>query len=99
MSVINELFEQLEKANHPIARSIHKGDQCKVLAIGFKARMILKDHKTHLPSKLTVIHGAVFYREGERVIQLKQYDEITVPTEIVHSVEAIDDSLCLLIQG
>jgi len=39
------------------------------------------------------------YKEGNKEIKLLQYDEVNIPLEITHSVEAIEDSLCLLTQG
>lgn len=99
MSVIKEILEQLETATHPIARAIYKGHDFKVLALGFKAAMILNDHKIHTASKLTVLSGLVIYREGDNEIKLTQYEEYDIPVEVTHSVEALEDSLCLLTQG
>ena len=97
--IIREILVQLETSTHPVAKAIHKSDHFKVLAIGFKKGMVLKDHKAHQPSKLTVLSGRVMYNEGERNFDLKQYDETDIPVEIIHSVEALEDSLCLLTQG
>jgi quercetin dioxygenase-like cupin family protein len=99
MSTISEIISALETASHPVARALHKGDQFKVLMIGFKKGMILQDHKAHIPSKLTVLQGSVVYREGEEEVHLPQYDEVGIPVEVTHSVEALEDSLCLLTQG
>ena len=52
-----------------------------------------------MQSKLTVLEGAVIYKEENREVKLGQYDEVEIPIEINHSVEAIEDSLCLLTQG
>ena len=96
---IKEILGQLETATHPIAKPLHKGDNFKVLAIGLKSGMKLKEHVASMPSKLTVISGKVFYKQLETETELQQFDEIEIPVNIVHSVEAIEDSLCLLIQG
>ena len=61
--------------------------------------MILKEHKAHIKSKLTVLEGAVIYKEEQRIIELEQYDEVEIPIEITHSVEAKEDSLCIVTQG
>lgn len=97
--VIKEALIQLETSQHPVARALHKGDYFKVLVIVFKKGMILKEHKAHMPSKLTVLEGTVFYKEGERVVDLKKFEETNIPVEIIHSVEAREDSICLLTQG
>ncbi len=96
---IKEINEQLKTAKHPVAKVLHKGDNFKVLVIGFKKRMTLKDHHASLPSKLTVISGKVVYKQNEKEIEIDLFDEIDIPINIIHSVEALEDSLCLLTQG
>jgi len=96
---IKSILEQLKSGGHPIAKVLHKGEHFKVLVIGFKSGMRLKDHKAHCTSKLTVISGCLFYRECERNIKLETFDEIDIPVNVSHSVEAIEDSLCILTQG
>ncbi|MNL35784.1 hypothetical protein D3C87_1578320 [compost metagenome] len=61
--------------------------------------MILKAHQTSLKAKLVVIEGKVNYIESERSIVLEKFDELEIPKTIVHSVEALEDSICLLIQS
>ncbi len=96
---IKEILTQLETSNHPVAKPIHKGDNFKVLAIGFKSGMKLKDHQANLPSRLTVISGKVVYRQQEKETELQKFDEMDIPVNITHSVEAMEDSICLLTQG
>jgi quercetin dioxygenase-like cupin family protein len=96
---IKEIKEQLKVTNHPVAKALHHGNDFKVLIIGFNQGMILKDHKAHITSKLTVLEGALLYKETNRTITLNQYDEVEIPIEITHSVEATQDSLCILTQG
>ncbi len=99
MTTTQDILSALESSTHPVARALHKGENFKVLLIGFKAGMVLTDHKAHIPSKLTVLQGAVMYRQGEKIFSLSQYDEVDIPLEITHAVEAIEDSLCILTQG
>ncbi|MEO6219551.1 MAG: hypothetical protein ABIO81_03920 [Ginsengibacter sp.] len=96
---IKEILKQLETSDHPVAKPLHKGDNFKVLAIGFKKGMKLKDHEAHTPSKLTVIEGKVIYKQSEKEIELQKFDEVEIPVNITHSVEALESSLCLLTQG
>jgi quercetin dioxygenase-like cupin family protein len=96
---IKEIKEDLKSSNSPVAKSLHHGSGFKVLLLGFKKGMILKEHRTHIQSKLTVLEGAVIYKEKNRVVNLLQYDEVEIPVEIMHSVKAIEDSLCILSQG
>ena len=96
---IKKIKEELENSDHPIAKSIHQGTGFKVLLLGFKKGMVLKEHKAHIKSKLTVLEGAVTYKEESRVVELNQYSELDIPIEISHSVTALEDSICILTQG
>ena len=96
---IKEILKQLETSDHPVAKPLHKGDNFKVLVIGFKSGMKLKDHQAHIPSKLTVISGKVIYKQHEKETELQKFDEIEIPVNTIHSVEATEDSICLLTQG
>lgn len=96
---IKEIKEKLKTSNNPVAKSLHQGSGFKTLVMGFNKGMILKEHKAHIKSKLTVLEGSVIYKENNRIVELKQYDEVEIPIEITHSVEALTDSLCILTQG
>lgn len=96
---IKEIKEDLKTSNNPVAKSFHHGTTFKVLIIGFNKGMILKEHKAHIQSKLAVLEGAVVYKENDRTFEMTQYDEVEIPIEITHSVEAMEDSLCILTQG
>lgn len=96
---IKEIKEELKASKHPVAKSLHQGSSFKVFIVGFKKGMVLKSHKTHYKSKLTILEGAVVYKEENRVVDLSQYDEVEIQFEMAHSVEAIKDSLCILSQG
>ena len=97
--IIKDILAELETASHPVAKALHKGEHFKVLVMGFKNGMVLKEHKAHMPTKLTVLEGTVEYRQGEAVTVLNKHDSIDIPVDIVHSVLAKADSLCLLTQG
>lgn len=99
MTTIKNIISDLKTASHPIAKALHKGKHFKVLMLGFNKGMVLKDHKAHTTSKLTVLYGNVIYKEGDKETQLWQYDEVEIPVDITHSVGAIEDSLCILTQG
>lgn len=99
MSTIASILTALETSSHPVARALHKGEHFKVLMMGFKKGMVLTDHKAHIPSKLTVLSGSVIYREANREVSLSQYEEVDIPVEVTHSVEGLEDSLCVLTQG
>ena len=85
---IKDIKEELKLSVNPVAKSLHHGTGFKVLLMGFKKGMILREHKAHIQSKLTVLEGAVIYKEADRIVNLMQYDEVDIPVEITHSVEA-----------
>jgi len=96
---IKNVLELLKTAHHPVARVLHKGEHFKVLVIAFKKGMRLEEHEAPKPTKLTVISGAVVYREAEREITLNIFDEVEIPVKVKHEVDALEDSICLLSQG
>lgn len=97
---IADIKTQLATSTHPVAKALHKNDHFKVLIIGFNKGMVLKEHKAHQPTKLTVLEGSVIYKEAEgRTLTLQQYSEVEIPVNLIHSVEALEHSICLLTQG
>ena len=97
--IIKEVLAQLENAVNPVVKILQRGDQFKVIAMGFKKGMVLKEHKTPIPAKLVVIDGSIIYWQGEESIALNKFDEHEIPVDIIHAVEALEDSICILIQG
>ncbi len=97
--ILKQIAIDLETAQHPVAKALCKGEHFKTVAIGFKKGMILKEHQSHLPAKLFVLNGQVIYKENDVCTTLNALDEIEIPIKILHSVEALEDSLCLLTQG
>lgn len=97
--VIKEALTEVELKNHPVARILHKGDMFKVMAIAFQKNMILREHKTHLPATITVMKGKVNYRTADSFTTIEEYDDFQIPINETHSIEALEDSICLLVQG
>ena len=97
--VITSALQELEKATHPIAKIIHNDANCKTLVLVFKKGMVLKEHKTNVPTTLLVMDGEIEYSIGEEKITLKKYNQTGIPIGLLHAVVAKEDSVCLLIQG
>jgi hypothetical protein len=97
--MLKELFQKLENTDSPVTQVVQNTACSKVIAIAFKKGMILKEHKTDVPAKLLVIKGNVIYKEQKQQEALFLYDEKNIPVAVMHSVEAIEDSLCLLFKG
>lgn len=97
--MFKDILEKLENAVNPVVQVVQNTSCSKVIVIAFKKGMVLKEHKTDVPAKLLVIKGNVIYKEEDRHEALFLYDEKNIPVTILHSVEAIEDSLCLLFKG
>ena len=96
---IKQILKDLESAKRPVAKVLQSGTNFKVIAIGFTKNMVLEDHKTDIPAKLIVLEGKVVYKECEKMVILSQYEETPIPAGVMHSVTALEDSLCVVIKG
>ena len=97
--IIKEILADLETKDHPVAKALYKKDGFKVLMLAFKEGMILKEHKAHIPTKLVVLEGSVKYISETTEIELGKYDEFDIPVNDLHAVSALENSLCMLLQG
>ena len=97
--IIKEILADLETKDHPVAKALYKKDGFKVLMLAFKEGMILKEHKAHVPTKLVVLEGSVKYISESTEIELGKYDEFDIPVNDLHAVSALENSLCMLLQG
>jgi hypothetical protein len=97
--IIKVAIAELMLKGNPVVKMLHKGIAFKVIVLVFKKGMILKEHKTSLPTKLTVMNGKVNYIGPSWNKIMDVYDELDIPLDEIHAVEALEDSLCLLIQG
>ncbi len=96
--MINELLDKLKKSETPVSKIIENNECGKIILLAFKKDMILKEHKTNTPAKLLIIKGEVIYTENKHNKTLKIYDSIEIPVDVLHSVKAIKDSICILIK-
>lgn len=83
----------------PVVKILKQGNSYKVIAIGLKKGAVLKEHKTAVPATLIVTEGSVLYKEHERSVELKRDTDFEIPINVLHSLLALEDSICLLIQG
>lgn len=97
--IIQQLLEKLENSSTPLAQALHKSDHSKALAMVFKKGMRLKEHKAILPSTLVVIKGEVVYKDSSSKITVRLYENCIIPVNVIHEVEATEDSICILMQG
>ncbi|HET8753130.1 MAG TPA: hypothetical protein VFM59_02135 [Salinimicrobium sp.] len=97
--VLKSIEKELETAVNPVGKLLHQGNNYRVMALGFKENMVLKEHKSDVPTKLLVIKGEVVYNNATSATTLGLYDEFEIPVEEYHWVEAKKDSLFLLFKG
>lgn len=93
---IQSILEKLPDSEKPIVQILHKHNDAKVLAIAFKRGMVLKEHKAQVDGKLLCIAGKVVYIEGNNRFEINKFQEKEITAFIPHSVEAIDDSICII---
>jgi quercetin dioxygenase-like cupin family protein len=97
--IIQDVLQQLENSTTPVVKILQRGEHFKVLVLGFKKGMVLKEHQTNITSKLVIVDGSIVYRRANDAVNLNKFDEIDIPINVPHSVEAQEDSICFLIQG
>jgi len=97
--IIQEVKAALAGAERPIVKVLQKSENVKVIVLGLKKGVILKEHQTNVTTKLVVIEGNITYREGSASVMIDRFEDIDIPVNTLHAVEAMEDSICLLIQG
>ncbi|HEY5327303.1 MAG TPA: hypothetical protein VIJ27_09910 [Mucilaginibacter sp.] len=97
--IIQEVLFKLKSATTPVLKILQSNDHIKVIVLGFKKKMILKEHQTDVPAKLIAIDGSVIYKEAGRIVTMNKFEDVDIPIYVIHSVEAIEDSICFLIRG
>ncbi|MDB5149860.1 MAG: hypothetical protein JWQ57_3880 [Mucilaginibacter sp.] len=96
---IEQVREQMPLAVGPVVKIVKQSSSYKMMAIGLKKGAVLKEHKTAVPATLIVTEGNVLYNEHERSVDLKRDADFEIPVNVLHSLLALEDSICLLIQG
>lgn len=99
MSIIKQALEELETKNNPFAKVLHKAADAKAIVMVFKKGMLLKEHKSNLPAKLTIFNGSVNFEMLGETTTLNQYDTMEIPVNEIHAVNALEDTVALLTQG
>lgn len=95
---IQDVLSALKDAIAPVIKVLVKGETGKVIVLGFKKGMVLKEHKTGHSTRLLVIDGQINFLSARGTVTLSKFDELDIPVNEPHSVEAQADSICFLIQ-
>jgi len=96
--IIHDVLAALKDAAGPVIKIWVKGNGGKVIVLGFRKGMVLKEHKMGLSTRLVVIDGQVNYFSANGAVTLNKFDELDIPVNEPHSVAALADSICFLIQ-
>ncbi|NHA02652.1 hypothetical protein G7092_02530 [Mucilaginibacter sp. HC2] len=96
--IIQDVVKALENSAAPVVKVLTKGAAGKVLVLGFKKGMVLKEHQTGVNTRLVVIDGKINYFSTKGTLTMNKFDELDIPVNEPHSVEALEDSICFLIQ-
>ena len=97
--IVKEVKSGLKDATAPIIKVLQKSEHIKVIVLGFKKGMGLKKHQTNVATKLVVIEGSINYTEGVASVIIDSFEDMDIPVNAPHAVEALEDSICFLIQG
>jgi quercetin dioxygenase-like cupin family protein len=80
-----------------LAVSLVKDDALNVLLMVLKKKARLAEHKTKGPIAVHVLSGAVRFAAGSRSEELSQGNIAALDRDIVHELEALEESVVLLI--
>ncbi len=78
--------------------SLYASDCVRVKALACKQGSRLPDHVTKVPTLLVVVQGKIAFCTEEGCRELQAGEAFSIPVEEPHWVDALEDSLFLLIQ-
>lgn len=97
--IIKDVISRLEEADCPIIKVLQNQASGKVLVIGLKKGISLKKHQTAVPARIAVIEGTVVYQQEDISVTLDKFSDMEIPVNVLHAVEALENSVFLLIIG
>jgi quercetin dioxygenase-like cupin family protein len=97
--IIKEVEQLINNNPKPVIKILHRGVGFKCIIIGLDEGVILPEHTTSIPAKLSILEGKITYIEGDKEISLNKFETIEIPLNTVHSLHAQKKSICLLTSG
>lgn len=94
--MLTELAKSLELSDQPVIKKILDENGTKVLAIGLKRGVELKEHVAPCKTKLLVIKGEIDFNTNLESRRYACYESYDIPINLKHSVVAWDDAIFLL---
>lgn len=96
---IPNLIKEVSEKGHPIAKTLLHTDSTRVLVLAMNKGMELKAHKTDIPTQLLIISGIARYDQEDIIKEMHQHDIYEIPVNKIHSLIALEDSVCMLLQS
>jgi len=97
--MIQEVIKMIPNSQSVITRIIRKYVNNRIIVIGLKKGIFLPDHISSVPALLIPIQGKVYFRSDVISIKIQTLEEVEIPVNVMHSLEALEDSVCILIKG
>src|SRR5690348_4798332 len=95
--MLNQILEAIDQAEKPVVKTLLKTEHTKVLGIGLKKDVQLKEHTAPCEARLIILQGSVQYETANGKQLLNPFDMHDIPLQEKHALTALDNSLCLLI--
>ena len=97
--MLHDLLSLSEKEGKPSIRVLQKTDRSKLMAIALAKGISLSRHKAPDDARILVVKGKILFVNDSESLELSKLEVHSFPKEEVHSVEALEDSIFLLILG
>ncbi|MCH2489378.1 MAG: hypothetical protein MK211_04445 [Flavobacteriales bacterium] len=95
--MIKEVADSLQSSETPVLKKIYDKNGTKLLVIGLKQGVVLKEHMAPSGAKLIVMQGEIDYNTETSSYRFAQLDIYDIPKKVSHSVVAIEDAVFLLL--
>ncbi len=99
---LKELLLELESSEEPVSKIMYESNDTRMLAIAFKENMSIVD--CIIPDDVRsvnfhIIQGSIEYKEETLSVMLEHYDDFKIPLNNKYSINALSESICLIVYG
>lgn len=81
---------------HYVVRKLHESNEHKHVLFCFRPGQVLKEHKTSSHVTICVISGKIRFTLEDKTSELSQSDMVIIEPELIHALEALDESVVLV---
>ena len=97
VNMIKEVANLLQTSETPVLKKVYDKNGTKLLAVGLKQGVVLKEHTAPSEAKLMVVQGEIDYNTATSSYRFARLDTYDIPEKESHSVVAVDDAVFLLL--